>query len=129
MMKAAILHILRVAKDPPTISEISRMVLREPHTISRLVYRMKEQGLVRIESDSERKNLKRITMTDKGSKTVERTTEMTRIKESLSCLSEEEQGKLRAYLRELRNKVLDEIGIRHRFPYTYPPGSPHRKHL
>jgi DNA-binding MarR family transcriptional regulator len=120
-MEAAIIQVLLLLKEPPTISEISRQIVREPHTVGILIYRMEKKGLLKITQDSKRKNIKRITLTDKGKTLAKQTIKIRSIKEIMTCLSEEDQTKLRSYLRTIRKKVLEDMGMSHRFPRSYRP--------
>ena len=65
-IEAAVFFIVEVLVNKPTVSEIARWLLREPHSVSGLVTRMERRGLVKKVSDPHRKNLVRVTITEKG---------------------------------------------------------------
>jgi DNA-binding MarR family transcriptional regulator len=115
-MESAILHVLLLSENPPTISELSRLIVREPHTVGTLVYRMEKKHLLRIDHDVKRKNLKRLILTDKGKALAEQTIKIPSIVETMSCLSEEDQTRLRKFLRIIRSRLLDDLKMSHRFP-------------
>jgi DNA-binding MarR family transcriptional regulator len=60
------LFIIHSCGDVPTLTEISRLEFRKPHTISNIVARMEKRGLVRKFAYLNAKNLVRVAMTDKG---------------------------------------------------------------
>lgn len=116
-MWAGVLFIVKAAKVPATPAEISRWLFREPHTVSGLLNRMEKEGLVRKVKDLERKNLIRVVITEKGEEAYCRSRKLKAIHKILSCLPQEERDNLRAYLETLRNKALEEVGVRHRLPF------------
>jgi DNA-binding MarR family transcriptional regulator len=116
-MQAAILFILKAIKPPATPAEIARWLFREPHTVSGLLDRMEKRGLVRMAKNLRRKNLIRVTITEKGEEAYRRSREVKTIHSSLSCLSSEEHDELRAYLERVRNRALEEIRVRPKLPF------------
>lgn len=90
-------------------TEISRRVFREPHTISYLVRRMEDKGLVRRDKDLERKNLVRVAMTEKGWQAYYLSTGRESIHRTMSSLSEEERQQLRSCLQKLQEKALRDL--------------------
>lgn len=63
-MASAILFIILAIGERATPAEISRWMFREAHSVSGLLDRMEEKGLVRRTKDLEKKNLVRISLTD-----------------------------------------------------------------
>ena len=104
-----------------TPSEISRWLIREPHTISTLLIRMEKQGLLRKTKDLERKNIVRITLTDKGEEALRQAMKTDTIVNIMSYLSDKEQDSLRAHLETLRRGALEEFtgSLRGKTPDTY----------
>jgi DNA-binding MarR family transcriptional regulator len=117
MMQAAVLFIVKAIKGPATPAEISRWLFREPHTVSGLLNRMEKQGLVKKVKDLERKNLIRVEITDKGEEGYRRSRGLQSIHRILSSLSQEERDNLRASLRTLRDKALEEPKPTLRLPF------------
>ncbi len=77
MMHAGVLYIVKVSKDPVTPAHISRVLFREPHTaVAALLNRMEKQGLLRKTKDLERKNLIRVTLTERGEEAYRQSREM-----------------------------------------------------
>jgi MarR family 2-MHQ and catechol resistance regulon transcriptional repressor len=61
-----LLGFLHVSTKPLTPMGLSRLLGREPHTVSALVTRMEADGLVRRSHDLQRKNWVRVSLTKKG---------------------------------------------------------------
>jgi len=114
MMQAAVLFFVKNAKKPVTPSQISRWLFREPHTVSQLLVRMEQQGLIRKTKDLERKNLVRVALTEKGEKIFQRQGEMRVISRILSSLSPKECDNLGACLKKLRDEAIKELDTRPR---------------
>ena len=108
MMHAAVLGIVKATKGPVTPAHISRWLFREPHTVSGLLQRMEKQGLLKRAKDLERKNVIRVTLTEKGEEVYRRSREMKPLRRIMSHLSPKERDSLRASLKTLRDKALEE---------------------
>ena len=117
MMQAEVLFVVKAIRGPATPAEISRWLFREPHTVSGLLNRMEKQGLVKKVKDLEKKNLIRVEITDKGEEGYRRSRELQSIHRILSSLSQEERDNLRASLRTLRDKALEEPKPIPRLPF------------
>jgi DNA-binding MarR family transcriptional regulator len=115
--QAAVLFIVKNVEGPATPAEISRWLFREPHSVSGIIRRMEQQGLVRKENNLPRKNLVRVVITEKGEEAYQRSREITVIHNILSDLSPKQHDDLRAYLRVLRDKALGEVGTNHQLPF------------
>ena len=64
--QAGVLYFLSTSKEPLTPMKLSRLMSRQPHTLSALVNRMEAQGLVKTKKDLQRKNWVRVSLTKKG---------------------------------------------------------------
>lgn len=106
--RATILFLVKAAGNRATPAEISRWIIREPHTISAILNRMQEDGLVRKVKDLERKNWIRIELTDKGEEALRQAMDIEIIGTIISSLSDEEQDILLSYLNKLRTKSFEE---------------------
>jgi len=107
--QAQVLAIIESLDFPATPAEISRRVLRAPHTVSELISRMVSQGLVRKVKDLERKNMVRIEITEKGEQVYERSKRMKYISEVVSQLPAPDRKNLDSYLTRLRNLAMEEV--------------------
>lgn len=109
--KAEILFTIEAIGYPATPTEISRHLLREFHSISSILSRMEKQGLVKKVNDLNRKNLVRVSMTDKGRQVYHEAAKRETILKILSCLSETEGQQLESSLKKLRDEALKNLGI------------------
>jgi DNA-binding MarR family transcriptional regulator len=75
---------------------------------------MEKHGLVKRTRDLARKNMVRITLTEKGEKAYKQQSEMRAVSKILSTLSPEECNKLGASLRKLRDEAVKELDTRPR---------------
>ena len=114
--QSVLLFIIQTIGDKATPSEIARRLLREPHSISEQLSRMDKAGLVRRSKDLDRKNMVRVTLTDKGREAYYHASKRESIHRLMSSLSKEERQKFRSYLLKLRNSALEELGMRKDFP-------------
>ena len=114
---AATLFIIQSLGDNATPAEISRWLLREPHSISEILNRMEKQGLVRKIRDLARKNMVRVVLTEKGLEAYFQSTKLESVRKIMSSLFEEERQQLRSSLLTLRNKALKELGTEYQIPF------------
>jgi DNA-binding MarR family transcriptional regulator len=112
------LFIVQAIGEKATPAEITRWILRKPHTVTELLKRMEKEGLVTRTKDLERKNMVRISITEKGRQAYQKSTERKSIHKLMSSLSQEERQPLMASLVKLRGKALKELRVEHkpRFP-------------
>jgi DNA-binding MarR family transcriptional regulator len=110
-MQAAVLYIVKAIGDEATPAQVSRWILRKPHSVSGILQRMEKAGLVKKTKDLTRRNMVRVTMTDKGRQALSQSMKRKSFQRILSSLSENERQQLRAQLRTVRNKGLKEIGV------------------
>ena len=107
--EAAALFAINTSGNGATPTQISRFLLREPHTIVMLLQRMQKNGLVTLTKDTKRKNLTRITITEKGREAYVKSMVRKSIHNIMSIISEEEQQQLRAIMMKLLTKALEEL--------------------
>lgn len=110
-IKAAALFIIDSIGDEATPAEISRWIVRRPHSVSGLLDRMERDGLINKAKNLHKKNLVRVTITPKGRKAYETSLKRKTINQSLSALTAHERKELYGYLEKLRNKALKVAGI------------------
>lgn len=107
--QAALLEIVSRLGNKASPTEIARWLVREPHSISSLLIRMEEQGLVsRILNHHGRKKVE-ITLTKKGKKAFKDSLKKESIHEIMSCLSEEEIQILIPLMKRIRDKALGKV--------------------
>jgi len=115
--EAGVLSIVQFLDNKATPAEISRWLLREPHTVSGILSRMEKKGLVRKTRDLDRKNLVRVTLTEKGRQAYYQSSKIESIRQIMSSLSEEEHQKLISCLKTLRDRALKELGVDTKTPF------------
>jgi len=109
--QAAILFSIETLNNNATPAEISRRLLREPHTVSELLSRMERRGLVRRVKDLDRKNMVRIVLTEKGREAYSQSTKRDSIHRIMSSLSKRGRQEFTSYLKTLRDTALQERGM------------------
>jgi DNA-binding MarR family transcriptional regulator len=115
--QVGVLFIIQALNNRATPSEIARFILRQPHTVSALIERMAEKGFVKKQHDLERKNLVRVSLTEKGQKVYEHSTKRGPIHRIMSTLSDDERTQLRLLLEKLHTQARKEIGLdREKYP-------------
>lgn len=117
--QAAVCFYVLIIGNNATPAELSRWMLREPHTISGIIDRMERKGMVRKVKDLDRKNQIRVVLTEKGQQAYDQSTNREAIHNIISSLSEEKRKQLRSCLNTLRDKALKELGIFNKPPF--PP--------
>jgi DNA-binding MarR family transcriptional regulator len=110
-MKAAALYIIQSIGTEATPAEIARWILRKPHTVSGLLDRMEKDGLITKAKNLPKKNLVRVTVTEKGKRALRQSFKRESIGRSLSVIPASERSKLYAQLEKIRNKGLKLSGF------------------
>lgn len=116
---AMALFVIQAIGDKATPAEISRWSFRESHSVSDLLNRMEKEGLVKKVKNLDRKNLVRVTLTEKGRQVYNKSVKRESIHRVMSALSEEERQQLGVYLEKLRDIALKELRIGYKPPF--PP--------
>ena len=105
--QAAVLMIIEGIDGPATPAEISRWLNRERPSVSVLLERMKRKGLIEKTKDFDRKNLVRVTLTEKGKETLDSLMDMKVVAPIFSTLSEKELQQLMSYLTILSDRAYE----------------------
>lgn len=108
---AAILFLVEAMGKDVTPAKISRMLLREPHSVSGILMRMEKQGLIKRAKNMERKNLIRITLTTKGETALKQAMKKEGVKHVLFKLTEEQRRQLRQTLGTLKEAGMKELNL------------------
>ena len=87
--------------------EIARWMLREPQTITSIIDRMQKKGLIKKSRDKDRKNVIRISLTEKGEKAYEQSIRREAFHKVMESLTEEKRQNLRTYLREMLESAIN----------------------
>ncbi|MFC1955946.1 MarR family winged helix-turn-helix transcriptional regulator, partial [Chloroflexota bacterium] len=89
--EAAVLLVSHILNSRATPAEISRWLLREPHSISSLLHRMETKGLVKNVKDLKRKNMIRVEPTAKGKQAYDESEKRHSIHRIISALNNEQR--------------------------------------
>ena len=93
-----------------TISEMSKSVSREIHTISELISRMEKKGLVTKSKDPNRKNVTHLAVTEKGREMAQEVIQIEFVRKVMSALTADQQAQLRSILNTLLKAAQNELG-------------------
>ncbi|MFC1867278.1 MarR family winged helix-turn-helix transcriptional regulator [Thermodesulfobacteriota bacterium] len=115
--ESAVLFIIQAVGDKPTPAEISRWMFREQHSVSTLLNRMEKKGLIKKTKDLDRKNMVRVSLTDKGRQTFDKSSQTESIHRLLSVLSKKEYKQLFSILGILRDRALEDLAIEYKPPF------------
>ncbi len=107
----SVLFVVQALGNRATPSEISRFILRQPHTVSALIDRMADNGLVKKMHDLDKKNLVRVSLTEKGIKAYEISTKRNSIHSIIGILADGERDRLKELLEKIQAQARKEIGL------------------
>lgn len=111
-MDVAVLYSLKTSKTPLIPADISRLIFREPNTVTILLKKMEKKGLIWKRKDTQRRNLVRVGLTGKGEDTLAQAMATWAVLgEITSCLSLEETIHLRSFLLKLHRKAFQALGM------------------
>jgi MarR family multiple antibiotic resistance transcriptional regulator len=88
--QVAVLHAILIIGENATPAEISRFLRREPNTISVILNRMADKGLIKQSKDLPKRNMIRINMTPKGKEAFQLACNRRSIHRIFANLSDEE---------------------------------------
>ena len=100
---------VHAAKGNANPAEISRQLLKDPHSISQLLGRMEKRGLLRNTKGFTRKNMIKVSLTPKGEEAFDNSIKGKNIVEIMSVLSKGEKKQLETLLKKLREKAIEII--------------------
>jgi DNA-binding MarR family transcriptional regulator len=116
-ISAAVLFTVPAIGPEATPAEVSRRLVREPHSVSGLLTRMEKQGLIKRVKDLPRRNMIRIVLTKKGEEAYKLSSKRLMMHEIFAELSDREKKNLWDLLQKLRDKSLKLAGIGHELPF------------
>jgi DNA-binding MarR family transcriptional regulator len=109
--QSIILCIVHNSKEALTPAEIARLIICKPNTVSAMMDRMAEKGLIKKTVDPRRKNMVRIMITEKGKKAYEAASKRDPIHRIMGYLPKDEQVALSHALGKIAMKTSNELGI------------------
>ncbi len=107
--QGAVLFITRALGEKATISEISRWLLRKPHTVSEIASRMEKRGLLKKTRGPKRKSIIKVSLTPKGLEVYRKSKKRQSFRNIISSLSLEERQQMMAYLKRLKESAVKEL--------------------
>ena len=120
-IKSAALFIIDSIGNEATPAEISRWILRRPHSVSGLLDRMERDGMIKKTKNLHKRNLVRVTITPKGRKAYQVSLKRKSIGQVVNIMTANERKDLYVALERLRNKALKVAGITYKPPF--PPSA------
>jgi DNA-binding MarR family transcriptional regulator len=111
-IQLGVMYVVKHATKPLSATEISRILLREPHTTAALINRMEKNGVIKKTKDLRMKNIKRISLSRKGEELYDKAMELKIPSMLLSCLSSEEKENLLRCSEKIRNEALNQLTVR-----------------
>lgn len=117
-IQAAVLETVKTAEGPVTPAKLSRWLYRESHTISALLNRMENDGLVTKSHDLDKKNLVRVSLTEKGEEALKQLDGAGVVPNITSHLTKQERDTLKVCLQKLHAKAFDVLRELQPYPYS-----------
>ena len=108
-VETGVLLIVHKAKNDITPAEISRQLLKDPHSISQLLGRMEKKGLLHNVKGFRKKNMVQVKLTDKGQKAFKLSESGSKVSEIMNALTDREKKQLVKYLDKLRERAMEEL--------------------
>ena len=118
--QALLIAFVQGSSEPLTPMKLSRLMQREPHTISALLSRMEAQGLIKKEHDLKRRNWVRVLLTEKGKEAFERQASARKVRNITECLSRQELDALNKMNKKLRARGIELLRKMLPSPYDEP---------
>jgi DNA-binding MarR family transcriptional regulator len=116
LIQAAVLRLLRDTPEGATLQEISGVVTRETNSVSSLISRMQDKGLVKKQRTRQGNGI-RVLITEKGKNIYNESVDRTLLTMLLSVLSGEEQRDLHILLSKLKVKASELLEAQYRPPF------------
>lgn len=105
-----LIHIGKLG-DKATPTELSRQLLRKHHSITGILLRMEKKGLIKRNKDLKRKNMIRVSMTEKGESIYQEVKSEDVLDKLVDILSDKQKQEMAGYLNILRDKAFDILGV------------------
>ena len=114
--RATTLIVTKALGTGATTAEVSRWLVRRPHSVSELLGRMEKDGLVTKFTKSEGKRRITFELTDKGKEAYDKLIGPT-CHEILCCLSDKDLHQLRSSLRTIRDEAFKYLAVELKPPF------------
>jgi DNA-binding MarR family transcriptional regulator len=121
MPQVMVLYLIKTSPEPLTPMKLARMMHKQPHTVSALVHRMEDNGLVKTKRDLQRKNWLRVSLTTKGDEALQRWPTATMVPDTVvSALSKKELETVHLVTKKLHAAGLKLLRQMQPDPYAEP---------
>jgi DNA-binding MarR family transcriptional regulator len=110
-VEVRVLFLIKQIGEKTTPAMLSRGMLREHNTVTALLTRMQNKGLITKNKDPEKKNTWRIGLTEKGEEAYNNSTKRESLHEIFTTLSDVEKEQLMTYLRKLSDQAFKYTAI------------------
>jgi DNA-binding MarR family transcriptional regulator len=115
--QAAVLFIIDAAGGTASPADIARWSLRKPNSVSGILDRMKNAALIRVAKDTRRKNMKVISISEKGYEVLQNSMKRESIHQIMSCLTADQYQQFKGILEKLRSRGFEVIGSQRNIPF------------
>jgi len=109
--QSAALAVIHALGDNAIASEVSRVLFRKPNSITILLRRLEKQGLIKKKPDKYRKNVIKLSLTDKGMKCYLSASKLDGVRDIMNQLPLKQRQQLWVYLEKIRNSALENVGV------------------
>ncbi len=116
--KTATLFTIKYSGELLTPGRLAELQCRKHNSVSVMVDRLAREGLIKKTKDKNRKNVVRITLTDKGHQACTLAMNSAAIPRIFSCLSDEESRQLTSCLEKVLDMAHKELGRERRLPFA-----------
>jgi DNA-binding MarR family transcriptional regulator len=105
-VEAGALHVINVIGEKATPATISKNMFRQHHSVTALLKRMENKGLVKRIKSRDRKNTWIINLTEKGKEAYANSNVGDSLYEMMSVLTDDEKSQFKEIITKLRNKAI-----------------------
>jgi MarR family transcriptional regulator, organic hydroperoxide resistance regulator len=109
--QASALMVIHAFGNKATTAEISRRLFREPNSIGVLIRRLERRGFVNRIPDKNRKNIIRVSLTEKGIAAYHHAMEMKAYNRIVKRMPDKKKRQLLSLLEKLRNYALQDMKV------------------
>ena len=107
----AVLQCIMSLGNSATPAQIARWLIREPQSISGILTRIEKRGMIIRSTDPHRRNVLRISLTEKGKQTYYKVSKRESVHRMMSYLSKEERQQFTRLLKKIQNKLVGDANV------------------
>jgi len=108
--QAGAIDCVHVSGNSVTPTEISKWLILRPQSVSGLLNRMEEKGLITKTKDTERRNVVRVSLTEKGEQAYNELAKRKSIYSIIMSIDEEEREQLASILIKIQKASRNQLG-------------------